>query len=650
MRHRQRYTAWQRHRGMFHGEPSHAGDVHVNGFLSELKRRNVIRMAGLYLVGAWLITQVAATLLPVFEAPAWMMKTLVGIMAAGFIPAMMFAWAFELTPNGLKRDADIPEDQSIAPQTGRRMERLIIAVFALALVFFGVDKFVLAPKREAALVSVATQAVNEKAAQKEKAGNEKSIAVLAFTDLSPNRDQEYFSDGIAEEILNSLVRVKDLKVAGRTSSFSFKGKNEDIRSIGKALGVANVLEGSVRKQGDRVRITAQLIRTEDGFHLWSETFDGDLQDVFELQERIARAITGKLEVILQGEQKSRLVQVGTSNTEAYALYLQATAIFNRREGARFAEAIDMLNKAIALDPDYARAHSRLAALYNVNASYMGSAAYSEAMPLIELHARRATELDPSLAEPFAAMGAGLNERRRYIESHAAFSEALKRDPDDVTANFWHGVSLINTGYVREGNAAIDRALAVDPLMPNALLWRARNYIFDGDLENGERMLRLAAEGGHVFVGIGQTRLDIARGDKASAISSLTKGLAGYFTSAFPPEAAAVFSKAIYGDADAKKQSMTLINAYLATNPEYIAGVVPYVLMRSGDVGRGLKLAQDKTSNDSMVLSEMFRRNSEVKGIPEFPEFARRSGLAALWDTRGAPDNCRKNDKGDYVCE
>ena len=619
-------------------------------FISELKRRNVIRMAGLYLVGAWLITQVAGTVLPMFGAPDWIARSVVILLAIGFIPATIFAWVFELTPDGLKRDAEVAPEESIAPQTAQKMNRLILALLVLAVVYFGFDKFVLAPKREAALISVTTQAINDKAAQQEKAENEKSIAVLAFTDLSPDKDQEYFSDGIAEEILNSLVRVKDLKVAGRTSSFSFKGKNEDIRNIGKALGVANVLEGSVRKQGDKVRITAQLIRTKDGFHLWSETYDGDLQDVFELQERIAQAITGKLEVILQGEQKSRLVQVGTSNTEAYALYLQATAIFNRREGKRFAEAIDMLKKAIALDPQYARAHSRLAALYNVHSNYTGGTAYATVMPLIESHARRATELDPALAEPYAAMGAALSERRRYTEALAEFSEALKRDPEDVTANFWLGVSLINTGYIREGNAAIDRALAIDPLMPNALLWRARNYIFDGDLESGERMLRLAAEGGHVFVGIGQTKLDIARGDKAAAVSSLTKGLAGYFTSAFPPEAAAVFSKAIYGDADAKKQAMTLINAYLATKPEYVAGVVPYVLMRMGEVGRGLELAKNVTANDSMVLSEMFRRNSEVKGAPEFPEFARRSGLAAFWDVKGPPDNCRKNDKGDYVCE
>lgn len=620
-------------------------------FISELKRRNVIRMAGLYLVGAWLITQVAGTVLPMFDAPAWVARSIVTALAIGFIPAMIFAWVFELTPEGLKRDSDVPEEQSIAPQTARRMERLIIALFAVALIFFAFDKFVLAPKREAASVATALQAAKTKADSAKNVIADKSIAVLPFVNMSADKDNEYFSDGISEEILNALTKVRDLKVAGRTSSFFFKGKNESLTKIGKTLGVAHVLEGSVRKQGDKVRITAQLIRTKDGFHLWSETYDGDLSNVFALQEKIAQAITSKLQVILQDAQKTNLVKVGTSNTEAYSLYLQASAIFNRREGARFAEAIKMLGNAVALDPQYARAHSRLAALHTVNASYASGSAFSQALPLIEFHARRATELDPSLAEPFASLGNAYGARRRFLESDEAFSRALKLDPNDVTANFWLATQLINTGYMREGTAGLDRTLALDPLLPNALLWRARIYVFDGDLENAERLLRLATEGGHVFVGIGQTRLDIARGNRAAAIDSLTKGLAGYFTSTFPPESAALFAKSSYGDVDAKKQTMALINDYLATKPEYIAGVVPYVLMRSGEVGMGLKIAQDKpTANDSMALSEMFRRNSEVKGAPEFPEFARRSGLATLWDTKGPPDNCRKNDKGDYVCE
>ena len=224
-------------------------------FISELKRRNVIRMAGLYLVGAWLITQVAATVLPLFGSPDWIARSIVVVLMIGFIPAMIFAWIFELTPDGLKRDSEIPEAQSIAPQTARKMERSILVLFAIALSFFGFDKFYLAPKREAALVSVSTQAITEKAARQEKSENEKSIAVLAFENRSADKINEYFSDGVAEEILNSLAKLKDLKVAGRTSSFFFKGKNESLSTIGKTLGVAHVLEGSVRKQGNQLRIT-----------------------------------------------------------------------------------------------------------------------------------------------------------------------------------------------------------------------------------------------------------------------------------------------------------------------------------------------------------------------------------------------------------
>jgi TolB-like protein/Tfp pilus assembly protein PilF len=621
-------------------------------FLAELKRRNVIRMAGLYLVGAWLITQVAATLLPVFEAPIWAMKTIIAILAFGFIPSLIFAWIFELTPEGLKRDAEVMPEHSIAPQTGRRMERIIIVLFAIALSFFSFDKFVLAPQREAAAVTaMATRVKAETIASIKNAAVEKSIAVLPFVNMSADKDNEYFSDGISEEILNALTKVDDLKVTGRTSSFYFKGKNENLTKIGDTLGVAHVLEGSVRKQGQKVRITAQLVRTLDGFRLWSETYDGDLKDVFALQEKIARSITDALKIVLIGHQSNRLVNAGTSNTEAYELYLQASAIFNRRDGARFEEAIDLLNKAIKLDPGYARAHARLAALYVINGNFSGSAAFSSALAKVEQEARLASALDPTLAEPYAALALALNERRHFVEARIAMEQASKLDPNDVTTAFWRGAQLINTGYLREGNAALDHALKLDPLMPNALLWRGRNYVFDNDLANGERLLQRAAEVGHTFVGIGQSRLDMARGNKVAAVASLTRAMTLYFSHDFPPDSPAIFARAVYGDIEAKKQSQTMINDYLATKPEYITGAVPFVLILSGDANRGLTLVQDKpTSNDGAFFSELFHRQSPIAGASAFPEFARRSGLADLWDRFGTPDHCKKNVKGDYVCE
>ena len=263
-------------------------------FLAELRRRNVIRMAGLYLVGAWLIVQVASTIFPAFELPGWALRGVILVLAIGFIPALVFSWVFELTPDGLKRDAEVPASESIAPQTARRMERVFLVLLTLALGYFAIDKFVLAPKREAARVAEVTQATKVDAVPTSatpipavSAIPEKSIAVLAFANMSADKDNEYFSDGVAEEILNSLANVKDLKVAGRTASFYFKGRNEPMAAIGAVLGVANILEGSVRKQGNRLRITAQLSRVSDGFHLWSETFDGTDADIFALQENIA---------------------------------------------------------------------------------------------------------------------------------------------------------------------------------------------------------------------------------------------------------------------------------------------------------------------------------------------------------------------------
>ena len=260
-------------------------------FLTELKRRNVVRMAGLYLVGAWLLVQVAGTLLPVFDAPAWVMKTLVAVLAAGLVPALIFSWVFELTPAGLKRDEDVRPEESIAPQTARRMNRMIIAVLLLALGYFAFDKFVLAPKREAARVTVA---------EAKPAASPKSVAVLAFDNLSDEKGSEYFSDGISEELLTVLQKIPGLQVAARTSAFSFKGKSATAQEIGEKLGVAHLVEGSVRKAGDMVRIAARLTSTASGDETWSENYTRNLKDVFAVQTELATTIVEQLRGQLTG--------------------------------------------------------------------------------------------------------------------------------------------------------------------------------------------------------------------------------------------------------------------------------------------------------------------------------------------------------------
>src|SRR5947207_6490975 len=221
----------------------------IDNFFAELKRRNVIRFAGLYLVGAWLLTQVASTVLPMFGAPDWLPRSVVILLAIGFIPALIFSWAFELTPQGLKRDEDVPAEQSIAPQTGRRMNSLILAVLVLALGYFAFDKFVLTARRETAQLR-STVATNGSAAT----ANSKSIAVLPFENLSEDRANAYFAEGIQEEILTRLAKIADLKVISRTSTQQYKSKPGNLSEIAKQLGVANILEGSVQKAADQVRV------------------------------------------------------------------------------------------------------------------------------------------------------------------------------------------------------------------------------------------------------------------------------------------------------------------------------------------------------------------------------------------------------------
>ena len=627
--------------------------------IDELKRRNVLRMAGLYLVGSWLIVQVTGTLLPVFDAPSWVLKTLVGLLAVGLVPALIFSWVFELTPDGIKRDAEVEPNRTVAVQTTRRLDRMIIAVLLLALTYFGFDKFVLAPRHEASLIAsmthvdqeaLKTSGNNSAPARSSDAIDRKSVAVLPFTDLSPAHDQEYFSDGMAEEILNALAQVKDLKVAGRTSSFFFKGKNEDLRAIGKTLGVANVLEGSVRKQDDKVRITAQLIQASDGFHLWSQSYDGDLRDVFELQERIARAITDQLKVVLAGEQKTRLVPVATTNPEAYALYLQATAIFNRRDGAHFPDAIADLKEAIRLDPKYARAHARLASFYAIANNYDNTYDLAEAQANAEREARVAIDLDTTIGEPYAALGVFHEYRREWAAARESLEHAVTLDPSDATATFWLGLSQYDAGYRKLGIASVDRALAIDPLLPNALSWRAFFYLEAGDRESARRMAQRSADQGLAPAEIQLALLAHAEGRNSDAIAHYTRGTRSTLNG-FPEGTSAVLAQAVFGDAASRAKAVAMIDAYLATRPKTVSAGAPWALLQLAEPARALALVEDpQTSNDTLFMVWLWSSHGTVaRTLAQFPEFARKTKLTQIWEKYGAPDDCERKGPDDYVC-
>jgi adenylate cyclase len=430
---------------------------------AELRRRNVIRMAGLYLVGAWLLTQVSSTVLPMFDAPAWLPRSIVILLAIGFIPALVFAWVFELTAQGIKRDADVAPEESIAPQTAQRMNRMIIVMLALALAYFGFDKFVLAPNRDTALVAAATKAGAATAGGAATvAADAHSIAVLPFVNMSGDVANEYFSDGISEEILNVLARTADLQVAARTSSFSFKGKNQEVPEIARQLQVRMVLEGSVRKQDDRVRITAQLIDAKTGFHVWSQTYDRKLQDIFAIQDEIAKAIGDELEVKIVGPQEASRTSAGTENLAAYDLYLRGIALWQQRRPDMLWQAIDLFEQAAGADAKFAQAYAGQALVYAVIGDYSARIPYADTLARATDFSERALSLDPSLPEPYAAMGSVAAKELRRATADTLLNRSIILRPSFATAYQWRGSLLFSNGDLAGGLASMERATALDP--------------------------------------------------------------------------------------------------------------------------------------------------------------------------------------------
>jgi TolB-like protein/Tfp pilus assembly protein PilF len=442
------------------------------GLLEELKRRNVIRVAGLYLVGAWLIVQVSGTLLPVFEAPSWVMKTLVGLLAVGFVPALVFSWVFELTPDGVKRDAEVKPEESIAPQTARRLDRMIIVVLLVALMYFGIDKFVLAPGRESAALASATRAVElVKGGPASPVATDlspKSVAVLPFVNMSGDPKNEFFSDGITEEILNALAQIADLKVAARTSAFAFKGKDPDLRKVGEVLGVATVLEGSVQRAGDDVRITAQLIDARNGFHLWSEKYDRKLTNIFAVEDEISKAIAEKLQIQFGTSHADSTRNTG--NPQAHEQYLRGLTLLAAR-GPGLKEAVETFSQAVKLDPQYAQAWGALAEAEILLPGYVPGD-MNAAMQRGEAAAQRALAIDPATASAHVALGEAQEYRREWPQAEQAFKRALDLAPGDAETINQYAQFLCITGQLAPALLQIDHAQQLNPLSAIVGLTRA----------------------------------------------------------------------------------------------------------------------------------------------------------------------------------
>lgn len=412
-----------------------------------------------YVVVTWLVLQVADTAVPLLHLPEWVSSFVLLLLGLFFIPTLVFAWAFELTPEGIKLQAEVDRDQSITGVTGRKLDYVTIAALVLVLIVVASEHYLFPPQPVAATAAL-------------EAG-EISIAVLPFSDMSPNKDQEYFSDGITEEILNGLAKLKTMKVAGRTSAFAFKGRNEDLREIGLALGVEHVVEGSVRKDGNTLRITAQLIKVSDGFHMWSETYDRELNDVFAVQDEISAAIVGELRGSLLGDFETESVPVQI-DVATYEKYLDARQHIYRRSNEGLTEARALLEEVIAEAPGFAPGLSSLAEtllllrgdIYSAYGDLDADYAIQEATRLLD----RAVEIDPELADAYAVRGLMLGTDQGSDSAEDALARAVELNPSLSKAWLWRA-NNVGSENALQGIEYLKKAVAIDPLwlVPNANL-------------------------------------------------------------------------------------------------------------------------------------------------------------------------------------
>jgi TolB-like protein len=445
------------------------------GFFSELRRRNVFRVGIAYVLASWVLLQIVDFSLEVIAAPDWILQVFVLAAAVGFPVFLVFAWVFEMTPEGIKKESEIDRSHSITPHTGRKLDRAIIVFLALAVLFLLVDKFIepAPPEKSASVVQPVAETAAENPATPEvrppavpeqatPAPGGRSVAVLPFVNLSGDQEQEYFSDGISEELLNVLVRIEGLRVPSRTSSFTFKGSNKKVTEIGRELNVDHVLEGSVRKSGNRIRVTAQLIDVNTDTHLWSDTYTRELEDIFAVQDEISQAIVSALKVTLSGEEQQTIASHSTTNVEAYNKYLLGRYAWNRRGAASLTAAITPLIEAVEIDPEYDQAWAALADTYVLLPEY-NAGPIEEFVPKAIEAAEKALAINPGSARALTARAyARFMYEYDFDGARQDFERAIELEPGYATAYQWYGEMLAVLRQTDEAVAQLDIAASLDP--------------------------------------------------------------------------------------------------------------------------------------------------------------------------------------------
>lgn len=589
--------------------------------------------------------QVIAVMTPALNLPDWVDSFFAILLIAGLPITLLFAWAFELTPEGMKRTTSVYAKDDNRSQTGRKLDFAILGgLGVVAALMIGTNLFsgsTLSPDA----TSMATTEMDTPVA-----ATGTSIAVLPFADMSQAGDQEYFSDGMAEEILNALVKVPDLRVTGRTSSFSFKGKNVDIREIGKALNVAHVLEGSVRKQGNAVRITAQLIKSEDGVHLWSETYDGTLDNIFDLQDEVSRAIAEQLQVLLNVGKDVRIAKKLTDSAEAYELFLRG-----RKKRSQFWEdgsiqaGIDLLEQAVSLDPNFAEAWVNLAGAYSSLAIYSATADDKLSSAASRRAVFKALAIDPehgparnSLLIADWLSGKLSETTDEYYNREAEFR-------DDPSYVFYRGYSAMAFGQTRSAIQYLEKALTLDPLRSDTLYNLGVLYLSLGDFEQARDYTERARAIGFSAAAITEAQILGAEGKNSDAAKAFLKAY-DEFGSQYSVELRSrplweLYAKAFWGgDETAKSQIVSFITQIMAQYEGELNQVMITALMDLGETKLFFE-AYDRvgTSNFEVLISLWNPYNDGATALrqhSDFPAFAEQIGLLKIWQTHGWPDLCK----------
>lgn len=594
-------------------------------FVQELKRRNVFRVGIAYAVASWVLLQIIDVVVPIIEAPEWVSKALLLMIAIGFPIAVLFAWAFEMTPDGLKFERDVDRTESITPNTGRKLDRTIMSVLAIAVILFALDKFVWSSLPDAV-----------------ENASKRSIAVLPFVNMSDDPEQTFFSDGISEEILNTLVRAEGISVASRTSSFGYRNHEQNIPAIAEALGVLFVLEGSVRKAGDQLRITAQLIDAENDRHLWSETYDRGLSDVFAVQSDIANSITNAIHSKLGIESASEIsVKKLTENMTAYDLYLKGSASFYHRTTLQdLRDSKAQLELAVEADPEFAAAWEVLSAVYSAIPIW-GDSEYSadKYLQMSEAAADTALELDPDLGFAKAIKGVNASAYPAFdqVRGAALFEEALSKDSHNATMLHWYGILMQLAGFLDEGEDYHRQCLEIDPAYVNCAF-----YIEQGMHVQGRHAAAVAFAEPYFeaskwsHINAVRVPLFVHSGNRPAALISASRitGLEG------APNYEYVL--ALENPNDDHSEGLARLDAWAVEN-DVVLEQYPEILAAFG--------AYDRIDNSfNSELWYWLPIYSNFRKSPQFRDMIRALGIYDLWIANGFPPQCRPTPDDGFECD